>query len=105
MYPSQVNLTFRLFAFLHSVLEKPRNCRLEIAPTKVSATVKFITKYMPRVLRSLFFMKRMIDSRFTVTIARETTRTTANQVMHSDEESIVDFSFRFAPFYFPSSFS
>ena len=56
----------------------------------MSAMVKFITKYMPRVRRSLFVTKRMIDRRFTVTIATETVRNAANQVMHSDVESIVD---------------
>ena len=65
----------------------------------MSTTVKFITKYMPRVRRLLFFIKRMIDRRFTVTIATATARYAANQIMHSDEENIVDFSFRF-----PSSF-
>ena len=71
---------------------------VEIPPTKMSTTVKFITKYMPWVRRLLFFMKRMIDSRFTVTIATATARNAANQIMHSDEENIVDFSFRFPPF-------
>ena len=56
----------------------------------MSAMVKFMTKYIPRVRRSLFVMKRMIDRRFTVTIATETVRNAANQVMHSDVESIVD---------------
>ena len=64
----------------------------------MSAMVKFIPKYMPRVRRLLFFIKRMIDRRFTVTIATATARNVANQIMHSDEENIVDFSFRFPPF-------
>ena len=64
----------------------------------MSAMVKFITKYMPRVRRLLFFIKRMIDRRFTVTIATATARNAANQIMHSDEENIVDFSFYFPPF-------
>ena len=71
---------------------------VESAPTNMSAVVKFITKYMPRVRRLLVFMKRMIDRRFTVTIATATPRNAANQKMHSDEENIVDFSFRFPPF-------
>ena len=62
----------------------------------MSATVKFITKYMARVRRLLFFIKRMIDRKFTITTATDTARNTANQVMHSDEEDILDFfSFRF----------
>ena len=64
----------------------------------MSATVKFITKYVPRVRRLLFFMKRMIDRRFTVTIATATARYATNQIMHSDEENIVDVSFRVPPF-------
>ena len=57
----------------------------------MSATVKFITKYMARVRRLLFFIKRMIDRKFTITIATDAVRNTANQVMHSDEEDILDF--------------
>ena len=64
----------------------------------MSTTVKFITKYTPRVRRLLFFMKRMIDRRFTVTIATAPARNAENQMMHSDEENIMDFSFRFPPF-------
>ena len=40
----------------------------------------------------------MIDRRFTVTIATVTAKSAANQIMHSVEENIVDFSFRFPPF-------
>ena len=67
----------------------------DITPTNMSATVKFITKYMARVRRLVFFIKRMIDSKFTITIATDTVRKTANQVMHSDEDDILD-SFLFA---------
>ena len=70
----------------------------DITPTNMSATVKFITKYMARVRRLVFFIKRMIDSKFTITIATDTVRNTANQVMHSDEEDILD------PFLFASNF-
>ena len=52
--------------------------------------VRFITRYMARVRRLRVFIKRMIDIRFTVTIATDMVRNTANQVMHSDEENIVD---------------
>ena len=97
MYPSQGNLTISV---LHSMRELIESIYIvESPPTNVSAMVKFITKYMPRVRRLLFFMKRMIDRRLTVTIAKATARNAANQIMHSDEENIVDFSFRF-----PSSF-
>ena len=95
LIPSTGNLTITV---LHPmcVIIKSRFI-VESPPTKMSTTVKFITKYMPRVRRLLFFMKRMIDRRFTVTIATATARNAANQVMHSDEKSIVDFSFRFPP--------
>ena len=49
--------------------------------------VRLITRYMARVRRLRFFIKRMIDRRFTVTIATHTVRDTANQVMHSDDET------------------
>ena len=49
--------------------------------------VRFITRYMARVRRLRFFIKRMIDRRFTVTIATDIVRNTASQVMHSDEEN------------------
>ena len=96
MCPSQGNLTIPV---LHPmcVIIKSRFI-VESPPTKMSTTVKFITKYMPRVRRLLFFMKRMIDRRFTVTIATVTARNVANQIMHSDEENILDFSFRFPLF-------
>ena len=96
MYPSQGNLTITV---LHSMRELIESIYIvESPPTNMSAMVKFITKYMPRVRRLLFFIKRMIDRRFTVTIATATARNAANQIMHSDEENIVDFSFRFPPF-------
>ena len=55
--------------------------------TNISATVRLIARYMARVRRLRFFIKRMIDRRFTVTIATHTVRVTANQVMHSDEDN------------------
>ena len=86
--PSQVNLTFKL---LHPILRKRiLEQLLEIPPTNMSATVKFITKYILRERRVLFFIKMMIDRRFTVTTATDTVRNAANQVIHSGEESIVD---------------
>ena len=97
MYPSQGNLTFTV---LHPMSVIIKRYIVESPPTNMSAVVKFITKYMPRVRRLLLFMKRMIDRRFTVTIATATPRNAANQIMHSDEENIVDFSFRFPPFNF-----
>ena len=57
----------------------------------MSATVKFITKNILRERRFLFFRKMMIDRRFTDTIATDTVRNAENQVMHSGDESIVDF--------------
>ena len=96
MFPSQGNLTIRVLHPMYLLIES--RFIVEIPPTKMSTTVKFITKYMPRVRRLLFFMKRMIDRRLTVTIAKATARNAANQIMHSDEENIVDFSFRFLPF-------
>ena len=96
MFPSQGNLTIRVLQPMYLLIES--RIIVEIPPTKMSTTVKFITKYMPRVRRLLFFMKRMIDRRFTVTIATATARNAANQIMHSGEENIVDFSFRFPPF-------
>ena len=94
--PSQGNLKITVLHPMY-VLIKSR-FKVETPPTKMSTTVKFITRYMPRVRRLLFFIKRMIDRRFTVTIATATARSAANQIMHSDEENIVDFSFRFPPF-------
>ena len=52
---------------------------------------------MARVQRLRFFIKRMIDRRFTVTIATHTVRVTANQVMHSDEDNCMTC---FTPFRF-----
>ena len=42
--------------------------------------VRFITRYIARVRRLRFFIKRTIDKRFTVTIATDMVRNTANQV-------------------------
>ena len=96
MYPSQGNLTITV---LHSMRELIESIYIvESPPTNMSAMVKFITKYMPRVRRLLFVMKRMIHRRFTVTIATETVRNAANQLMHSDVESIVDNFFSLTTF-------
>ena len=54
----------------------------ENPPTNISSMVRFITRYMARVRRLRFFIKRMIDRRFTVTIATDMVRNTASQVMH-----------------------
>ena len=45
----------------------------KIPPTNISTMVRFITRYMARVRRLCFFVKRMIDRRFTssVTIAAD----------------------------------
>ena len=96
MYPSQGNLTITV---LHSMRELIESIYIvESPPTNMSAMVKFITKYMPRVRRLLFVMKRMIHRRFTVTIVTETVRNAANQLMHSDVESIVDNFFSLTTF-------
>ena len=65
----------------------------DISPTNMSATVKFITKYMARVRRLLFFIKTMIDRKFTITIATDSVRNTANQVMHSEGDILDSFLF------------
>ena len=59
---------------------------MAIPPTNISATVKFITRYMAGVRRLLFFTKRIIDRRFTATTATFIVRYTANHVLHSVEE-------------------
>ena len=99
IFPSRGNLTITVLYPMYVLIKIKSGYKVESPPTKMSTTVKFITKYIPRVRRLLFFIKRMIDRRFTVTIATATARIEANQIMHSDEEKIVDFSFRF-----PSSF-
>ena len=70
-------------------------------PTNISATDKFITKYMARVRRLLFFTKRIIDRRFTATTATVIVRDTAYYVLHSVEEIalelIVFFLILFSP--------
>ena len=53
--------------------------------------VRFITRYMARVRRLQFFMKRTIDIRFTVTIATDMVRNRASQVMHYDDTWLVIF--------------
>ena len=72
---------------------------VEIPPTNISATVKFMTKYMERVRRLLFFTKIIIDRKFTATTATAIVRDTANHVLHSAEEIameiIVSFQFSF----------
>ena len=67
--------------------ERSRNKgKWENPPANISATVRFITRYMARVRRLRFFIKRMMEIRFTATIATDVVKVTANQVMHSDEE-------------------
>ena len=71
---------------------KPNNLNRGIEenpPTNISAMVKFITKNMARVRRFLCFIKRMIDRMLTATIATDSMRKTANQILHSDEEIII----------------
>ena len=63
---------------------------MALPPTNISATVKFITKYMARVRRLLFFAKRIIDRRFTETTATCIVRDTAYHVLHSAEENILE---------------
>ena len=63
---------------------------MELSPTNISTTVKFITKCMVRVRRLLFFTKRMIDRRFTATTATAIVRNTAYHVLHSAEESVME---------------
>ena len=68
--------------------ERRRNReKWENPPTNISAMVRLITRYMARVRRLRFFIKRTIDRRFIVAIATHTVRNTAIQVMHSDDES------------------
>ena len=88
MYIPEVDLVF--VSLSHPVPKNRSRPIIENPPTSISATVRFITKYMPRVRRLLFFIKRMIDRRFTVTIATDSIRNTANQALHSDKEIIVD---------------
>ena len=57
-----------------------------LPPTNISTTVKFITKYIVRVRRLLFFTNRIIDRRFTATIATVMVRYTVSHVLHSVEE-------------------
>ena len=67
-----------------------RRVRLQIEKSakinaNLSTMVRFITKYMARVGRLRgFFIKRTIDTRFTVTIATaiDMVWNTASQVMH-----------------------
>ena len=77
-----------IFTMSHETSERSLNgWKCENPPTNISAMVRLITRYIARVRRLRFFIKRMIDRRFTVTIATDTVRNTANQVMHSDEEN------------------
>ena len=85
MYIPEVDLVF--VSLSHPVPKNRSRPIIENPPTSISATVRFITKYIPRVL---FFIKRMIDRRFTVTIATDSIRNTANQALHSDKEIIAD---------------
>ena len=79
-----------MYIISHSTTKSNEKPKLEIPPTNISATVKFITKYMARVRRLLFFIKIMIVRRLTVTVTTPSIRNTANQMMHSDEEIIAD---------------
>ena len=63
---------------------------MALSPTNISTTVKFITKYMARVRRLLFFAKRMIDRRFTATTATAVVKDTAYHVLHSAEEIVME---------------
>ena len=83
-----INSRLKFIFVMSHVSERCWNRRKwENPPTNISATVRFITRYMARVRRLRFFKKRTIDIRFTVTIAAATVINTANQVMHSDEEN------------------
>ena len=88
MYIPEVDLVF--VSLSHPVPKNRSRPIIENPPTSISAAVRFITKYMPRVRRLLFFIKRMIDRRFTVTIATDSIRNTANQALHSNKEISVD---------------
>ena len=66
---------------------------MELPPTNISATDKFITKYMERVRRLLFFTKRIIDRRFTAITATVIVRDTAYHVLHSAEEILLEIIF------------
>ena len=66
---------------------------VELPPTNISATDKFITKYMERVRRLLFFTKRIIDRRFTAITATVIVRDTAYHVLHSAEEILLEIIF------------
>ena len=81
-----------IFTMAHLALSKIVKVK-DITPTNMSATVKFITKYMARVRRLLFFIKTMIDRKFTITIATDSVRNTANQVMHSEGDILDSFLF------------
>ena len=48
-----------------------------------------MTKYILRVRRLLFFIKRMMERRFTVTIATHSAVNTVNKMKHSDKEIII----------------
>ena len=68
---------------------------VELPPTNISATDKFITKYMERVRRLLFYTKRIIDRRFTAITATVIVRDTAYHVLHSAEEILLEIIFFF----------
>ena len=56
----------------------------------MSARVRFITKYMARVRRFLFFRKTIIVRRLTDAMITDPVTNTANQVIHSDVEVILN---------------
>ena len=61
----------------------------ERLPTNKSAIVKLMTKYMLRVRGLFFFIKRMMEMRFTVTIATHSAVNTLKKMMHSDKEIFI----------------
>lgn len=60
---------------------------VESAPTNISATAVFKTKYMLRLRRLRFFIKTTIVTRFITRAATDSVTHTVSQVMHSAEEN------------------
>ena len=75
--------------------------KMALPPANTSTTVKFITKYMARVRRLLFFTKRIIDRRFTATTATAIVRNTAYHVLHSAEEIVMEINVFFLILFSP----
>ena len=65
----------------------------ENAPDIISATAKFITKYLPRVRRLRFLIKTIIVTTLKVTIMMLSTISRLSQVKHSglDGENILKY--------------